>query len=100
MAFFRDRFDQTIQSIDDRPVQFFKTLFRMSHGIGDPRHHVLAISHLRVHHRLRGDDLATSETAEIACNGCGPDINGEAINLIHSAGFNIDNLLFHPNERP
>src|SRR4030042_5249344 len=96
MAILYNPSDQLIQSIDDAAVYLFKA-FWMGHGIGDSRHDIFTKGDLRVHHRLGGDHLSSSEVAEIASNGCRSHIDGKTEEVLHSARSDIDNFFLHPD---
>ena len=51
----------------------------VQHGVGDPAHQVLAEADLRVHQAGGGQDLAGGEVAEVAGDGGGADVDGEAV---------------------
>ena len=51
----------------------------VQHGVADPAHQVLAEADLRVHQAGGGLDLAGGEVAEVAGDGGGADVDGEAV---------------------
>ena len=51
----------------------------VQHGVGDPAHQVLAEADLRVHQAGGGLHLAGGEIAEVAGDGGGADVDGEAV---------------------
>src|SRR5690606_34744963 len=59
---------------------------RVHHNVGHPAHEVLAEADLRVHEAGGGDHLAAGEVAEMAGNGGGADVEGDAEAAVVEAG--------------
>ena len=51
----------------------------VQHRVADPAHQILAEADLRVHQAGGGEDLAGGEVAEVAGDGGGADVDGEAV---------------------
>ena len=63
----------------------------VQHGVGDPAHQVLAEADLRVHQAGGGLHLAGGEVAEVAGDGGGADVDGEAVDgAIVEAGPDVE----------
>src|SRR5512139_651142 len=61
--------------------------FGVGHGISYPRHNVLTVGHLGVHHGFGVDHLSCGKIAEITYAGSRPDVDGQTVTDIHMAGL-------------
>ena len=66
---------------------------RIHHDVGDAAHQVFAEADLRVHDAGRGHDIAGRQFAEMAGDGGGADVEGEAVGLVVEARPHRGDLL-------
>ena len=57
IAFLSYRFNESGQTLNDRPVDRFETS-RMVRRVRDPRHDIFTVDHLGVHDRFGGDKFS------------------------------------------
>ena len=77
----RQRRDEPVERLADGGGHLGGAL-GMHHRVRDAAHQVLAEADLRVHHAVAGEDRAVGQVGQVAGDGRGPDVDGDAIRLL------------------
>ncbi len=85
-----------VQPVSDGLIQDLKPLW-IGHRESDPRHDILTVNHLRIHHRGGRYNLTICQIAEVASHRRGSDINSQAVSLLHTPRLNLDDLFSLPD---